>query len=253
MGPSRDNDRKDDTMKKIAALLLTLVLLLTVCACGSGETNTTPGGQEQEEQPAVAYEVTDSRARTWTSGTGTTWVQTIVEITNTGTSNLYLSSGSYDLEDAGGNLVASQTLVSAHPEVLAPGEKGYMYEETTLDEPVEGELTVLPRESVEEAKVDLIRFPVTEAKLTEGSYGGFKMTGRVENTGEEEEGMVFVTAFLYDAEGVFLGELFTILMEDLAPGDKIGFEMSSYSLPDDVTLESVADFTVYAYPTQYQF
>lgn len=258
-------------MKKPIALMLVVMLVITLCACGSGQTqsedNTTEisssdvsdeiltenSSPEQSSESSVSYEITDSRARTWTNRIGSVWVQTIIEIKNTGTTNLYLSSGSYDLEDASGKLVASQKMVSAYPNVLAPGEKGYMYEETTLNEAVDGELTVLPHEDVEEATVDLIRFPVTDVEISNDTYGSVKMLGRIENTSDEEESMIYIVAFLYDANGSCIGQMFTILLEDLAAGDKIGFEMSGFSLPDDITTETIADFVIYAYPMQYQF
>lgn len=113
-------------MKKTIALMLVVMLVITICACGSGQTQSednTPeisssdvsdeiltenSSPEQSSESSVSYEITGSRARTWTKRIGSVWVQTIIEIKNTGTTNLYLSSGSYDLEDASGKLVASQ-------------------------------------------------------------------------------------------------------------------------------------------------
>lgn len=208
---------------------------------------------ETKEESEARYEITDTTTKTWVNSIGTTWTQTIVEITNTGSSNLYLSSGSYDLEDAEGNLITNRTMVSTYPNVLAPGEKGYMYEETVLDDPVDGELIALPRVNVKKAKVDLIRFPVTDVEISDGKYGDLKMIGRVENTSEENESMVYVVAFLYDSKGSCIGQMFTILMDDLKADDKIGFKMSGMSLPDDVTSDSVADYVVFSYPIQFQF
>ncbi len=80
------------------------------------------------------------------------WLQTIVEINNNGTVPLYLNTSSYDLEDAEGNLVAAQSLVSCYPEVIDPGEKGYMYEDTTLDGGTGGQsYTVIPHLEVSTA------------------------------------------------------------------------------------------------------
>ncbi len=252
-------------MRRIIALIMSLTLMVSLCACDSSRIHSddtatrAPHSDSFEETPtessvpSASYAITDCRAKTWTSIIGSVRVQTIVEITNTGTTNLYLSSGSYDLEDTLGNLVACETWVSVYPDVLAPGEKGYMYDETSLDEAVDGGLVVLPRVDVARATIDLIRFPVTDVKTSTDTYGGIKMLGRVENTSREIQTDVYIVAFLYDADGSCIGKLSTLILEDLNPGDKIGFEMSGRSLPDDVTVESVADFVVYAYPTQYQF
>ena len=157
-------------MKKLFVLILSAIMLLSLCACGSkspapetkAETAPVPIVQETaapteaapetapETEPVMeaGYEITDTKVTTWTDSIGSAWIQTIVEITNTGSKNLYLSSGAYDLEDENGGLIASKTMVSEYPNVLAPGEKGYLYEETLLDQPAEGTLKVLPRGSM---------------------------------------------------------------------------------------------------------
>lgn len=257
--------------RKFILLALMLVLSLLVAACGSGGNNENSGDSQnasqneggesnensenqEEESSGPAYETSYSAAKVWTNNIGTTWVQTIVEITNTGDTNLYLSSGAYDLEDSEGSLVAAQTMVSAFPDVIAPGEKGYLYDETTLDDyEGDGNLTVLPRPDVEEATVDLIRYTVSDISVSDGSYGGIDVIGRVENVTEETDNMVYVVAFFYDAESNPIGSAFTIITEDLAPGDKIGFEMSSFSMPSDITTDMIAETVVYAYPSQMQF
>ena len=87
------------------------------------------------------------------SSIGTTWVQVIVEIENTGEAPIYLSSGSYDLKDASGSIIASKSYVSEYPRVVSIGEKAYLYDETTLDLPVTGTLTVVPRINEKKATI----------------------------------------------------------------------------------------------------
>lgn len=260
--------------KKILSILTAVVLLAAMAACSGGgsesrsskESQSSSSQQPQssdssksQEAPTeskdAAYEITYQNSRTYTNSIGTTWVQTIVEITNTGDSNLYLSSGAYDLEDTAGSLVASKKMVSEYPSVLAPGEKGYMYDETILDDYTgDGNLTVLPRPDVEKAKVELIRYNVSDVSVSDDTYGGLKVMGRIENqTSETEDSMIYIVAFFYDEADVPIGSAFTILTEDLAAGDKIGFELNGLSLPDDVTSDAVAKTVVYAYPMQMQF
>ena len=255
-------------MKKMLAGILAAAMAFSLAACGNDsnssettavnettvQTETTAAPTETTEAaPETAYEVTDTRVVSWTDSIGSVWVQAIVEITNTGSTNLFLSSGSFDLEDADGNLVDSCSMASTYPNVIAPGEKGYMYEETILDNPVDGELTVIPRLDIEEATVDLIRYDVTDAKLSEGKYGDLRILGRVQNNTEEAGKMTYVVAILYDADGVCIGQMFTILTDDLAAGEQRGFEMSAMSLPDSVTVDAVANIVYYAYPMQMQF
>lgn len=248
--------------KKMCLLLLSLSMPFSMAACGSSSSETESVVSEEitstaqdagQKSEGEAWEITYSNARSYTDGIGTTWVQVIVEIENTGTSDLYLSSGSYDLEDGSGNLIKSSTMVSTFPDVISPGEKAYMYEETTLDNAVEGSLVVLPRLSVEKATVENIRFTVTDVEISTDQYGQLKAMGRVENTSGEESSMTYIVVILKDSGGTPIGQMFTILTDTLAAGDKIGFETTEMALPDDVTAEQVASFEVYAYPMQMQF
>lgn len=258
-------------MKKLLPLLLSLALMVSLVACnGSPSADptaapskapdmpdpTTENTQEPtpEHKKEEAYEITYSNARAYQNSIGTTYAQVIVEIENTGSADLYLSSGSYDLEDADGNLIASSSMVSTYPEVISPGEKAYMYEENMLDGEVDGELTVLPRPDVEKAKVENIRYQVTDVEITENTYGGLKAKGRVENTSDQDEdGMIYVVLILKNADNAPIGELFTIITDDLMAGDKMGFEASSLMLPNDVTADQVAGYDAFAYPMQIQF
>lgn len=257
--------------KKLLAIMLAVVMLLTLAACGDSgseepskpstpsepDTSTqTPEPEpspEPEQKKEDAYEITYTNVKTYTNSIGTAYAQVIVEIENTGTTDLYMSSGSYDIEDADGNLVASSSLVSTYPDVISPGEKAYMYEENMLDEAIDGELTVLARPDAEKSKVEKIRYSVSDVAISTDKYGDVKAIGRVENTSEEDGSMVYIVFILKDSSGNPIGQIFTILMEDLAAGDKIGFEASAMSLPDDVTEESIASYDVFAYPMQMQF
>lgn len=272
---------KKTILKKTLALCIAALLCVSVTACDEATTNIEPSSStgetssdnastpaedeseapessedessEEESKPAEAHEITYNKVATWTDSIGSVWEQTIIEITNTGSENLYLSAGAYDLEDESGALVASSTMASCFPDVIAPGEKGYMYEVTTLDEAPEGELVAIPRESVKKASVDLIRYETTDVKISETDFGDIKILGRVENTSEESSSMVYIAVVLYDADGNPVAVEFTILSEELAPGDKIGFEFQSFSLPNSVTADTIADYAIYAYPMQMQF
>lgn len=184
---------------------------------------------------------------------GSVWVQTAVPVENTGSVNLYLGSGTMDLEDADGHLVESLSLVSVFPQVLKPGETAWYFEESTLDEMPSSELNVVPHVDVKEATVDCIRYETSDVTISDEDFGGIKVTGRVENTTDEDGSMVEVVAFLYDENGDFIGNIYTYLDGDLAAGDKIGFSASSFADVADLTAADVADYKIYAYPTQFQF
>jgi hypothetical protein len=138
--------------------------------------------------------------------------------------------------------------------VINPGEKAYYYEETTLDISEAIDVTILPRAAVRIARVDCIRYPITDIALSEGSFGsGIKVMGRIENNTETDESMVYIAVVIFDSNDVPIGVISTIMSEYLDAGAKIGFETSSFSLPDDVTVDSVARYEAYGYPLQMQF
>lgn len=254
-------------MKKIVILLILCALLLSGCSSTGGEGPTQsqgalPGESEtsnqtepsEESTEEVAYEITYSSAITYKNSIGTVWVQSIFVVENTGTVPLYMSSGAYDLEDADGNLIASRTMVSVYPSVIAPGEKAYYYEETTLDDLTDPiELDILPRPTADKAKVDMVRNTLTDIEITADEYSGVSVKGRVENNTAETQSMTYIAIILFDSGDIPIGMVTTILMEDLAPGDKFGFETSGFSLPDTVTVDAVARHEAYAYPMQMQF
>lgn len=225
-------------------------------------TNTETPDADSEEDPAVeepadvsepAYEVGYSNVEVWTDSIDTTWAQTVVAIQNTGDTNLYLNSSAYDLEAEDGTLVAAQSYVSCFPDVLAPGETGYMYEETTIDNySGDGALTVIPHLDVENSSVEPVRYEVTDLTVSDDEYLGVSVMGRVANTTDTDGEMVYVTVVLLDANGDPLGLMFTII-DSLAAGDQQGFEATAMSMPDSVNADAVASTEVYAYPYQPNF
>ncbi len=254
-------------MKRTCCIAV-LLLLFALTSCKSTKVeNTTPTASgsptpastpAQTETPApnnkASYEITYSSATTTVNSIGTVWLQTIVEINNNGTVPLYLNTSSYDLEDAEGNLVAAQSLVSCYPEVIDPGEKGYMYEDTTLDGGTGGQsYTVIPHLEVSTAVVERIRLGVSDFTLSADEYSGLKFLGRVENTTDTAQSYVYVVAFLYDAQNKLIGIMYNVLTDEIAPGEKKGCEINSFGLPDNITVESVDHYDIVAYPSQIQF
>lgn len=264
-------------MKRLLAMLLVAALALSACSSSPSSSETSsenasdtsqsssaadetsedePSAEEssKDEASAEAYEVTYSHATSYKDSIGTVWMQAIVEIENTGSSDLFLSTGNMDIEDANGKLITSRTMVSCYPNVISPGEKGYYYESTTLNDLDEAiDLVVIPRPDIKAAKVDKITLNISEDELANKTYGGLSLKGRIENPTSEEQKLVYIAAVLFDAQDVPIGLMFTIITDPIKAGDKIGFEMSSSALPSDVTLDRVARYEIFAYPTQFQF
>lgn len=198
------------------------------------------------------YEVGQGQVRVWQSSIGTTWISVAVPVKNTGTENLFLSSGSFDVEDASGSLVKTLSMVSVYPQVLLPGETAYYYEETTMEETVSGDgLTAVPHLDIKKAKVECVRYETSEVAVKDTDYFGVKVVGRVENTSDQAESNIYIVVNLFDADGKMLAQQLEIINNEVQPGEKIGFETSN--LGYSFTASEVANYEIFAFPYQYQF
>ena len=247
--------------KKIICTLLAAVLSLSLLSgCDLDTVSDTIGDAAGKAAGETSENKQNSKEPVYEVGEGTVsfrkdmvsqWVSVAVPIKNTGAVNLYLSSCSIDLEDEDGKLVDTLELVSAYPEVLQPNETAYYYEETIYEGEETKGIKAIPHVKVEKAKVDCIRYELSEIQVKDTDYLGVKITGRVKNVTEEEGTMVYIVANLFDKDGAMIGQAFTILSDGLAAGDKVGFEIST--LTSDLKAKDIASYEIYAFPSQYQF
>lgn len=247
-GPASGQERMGRVLL-IAVLAMGAIVIATLAALlltGRGGNGRADAGSNEP------YAITYQQTGTWTDSAGSLWAQTVVEITNTGAEELYLGPGAYDLLDSAGGLVASQNLVSCFPDIIRPGEKGYMYEETTLDGFAGGELTVVPQVNVRPSQKPCVRYDVTDVSVLDDQLGGVKVMGRVENKTGETGAVPYVAAVFYGPGGAPIGLAFTILTESFGAGEQRSFELLGFSLPPDVTADSISGTAVYAYPLQMQ-
>lgn len=181
--------------------------------------------------------------------------QSIVEVENTGSSNLYLDSSSYELTAEDGTIIhtTSGTFMPC-PQVIEPGEKGYYYEEEFMDDqtPTEG-ITITPHINASTAKVENVRLEVSNTEIYDKDMGSIDVHGKVKNTTGAEQSDIYVAAVLFNAKNEPIGQLWTILSNTLQPDEEIGFELEPSSLPEDITTADIANYKVFAYTNQYQY
>ena len=202
--------------------------------------------------PVMAYEIVDNDNWIITNSIGTKYMMGAVTVKNTGTTNLFLSSATFDIEDASGSLVDTSRYISAYPQVIAPGETAVYFNEMSFAKGTSnGESKIVPTVQAEESKVDLVRCPVTDVKFTDSHFGGVEVVGRVENTTAEEQNLLNVAVVLYDKDGNVLSVLNTYA-STVAPGAKIGFSASSI-YQRNLKASDIASYEAYAYPTQFNF
>lgn len=255
---------------KIFTALLLSAAVLTACAgedvpasekVNADDTQTSQETQETEEavetDPAdeelVEYAISHNSLKIWENSIGTIWYQGIVEIENTGNTDLFLSSGKFDIENADGTLFASKDYISVYPQIIKPGEKAYYYDNSTLENAdPSAEYKIVPKIEAKKSTTDQIYLASSEFRIEDTEYLGMKAIGRIENTTEEEQSLPKVVVVCYGSDGKPIEIMFTY-GDTIAVGEKTGIEASPWTSPPDITAEDVADFAVYVYPDQYQW
>lgn len=213
---------------------------------------------ETKESGSMSYEVTDTSFHYYQNSIGTYEYYGIVEITNTGTCDIYLKDCTFDLEDNDGHLLQSDDMmVSSCPDVIKPGEKGYFYNNlgaTTIDESVsfDNGIKLVPNFKLEEARGDFVLYDVSDTEMREDDYGKVKVTGRVTNNTDEDDSMCYVEFIFRDANGKALFIFGTNVM-GLDAGTTKSFDASALFSDDSISMEDIASYDVVAAKMYYQF
>lgn len=208
-----------------------------------------------EQSSEASYETTYEGIHFYTTSYGDIYTQAIVEVENTGNSDLYLDFSSYDLVDEKGTIIHSTSgSFMGYPRVISPGEKGYYCESNYMDQgtPTEG-ITIKPRLSIKNATIKKMNLEVSNTEIYNKEYGGIDLHGQVTNTTDTAQENVNVVAILFDADGVPFGHMITYISNTIQPGESAGFEIEPYALPEDITAASIADYKVFAFAEQFQY
>lgn len=176
----------------------------------------------------------------------------IVEVDNTGSSNIYLTGTAFDIEDANGSLVQSDNMISCCPDVIKPGEKGYLYNQfgSSLDGVTEIDgLQLVPQYVVKTTSTTPDEYEVTDVSIKEDTFG-VKTVGRVTNNTDNDNSIMYVQVLYYDSDGNLLGISGTNVT-DLIAGRTVSFEISGIGMSSDITVDRIANYKVIAQETFY--
>lgn len=172
-----------------------------------------------------------------------------VEITNTGKSSIYAKDMSFMIQDEDGNRVMIDDAISVFPAIIAPGEKGYIFnrfgtELTGVYDP-DMELYLVPSYSVEEADAAPHEFPVDNVKISEGDLGQ-KMTAQVTNDTQDEVKSMYVVGVCYNADGHCVG-ISGSFVENVEPHVSVNVSFDPMTMVRPWRNEQIVDYMIYAY------
>lgn len=259
-------------MKRSILILLACVLAL-LCACTAKPEPTEPQGSSsaapsepssepvpsteesssapsKTEPPTASFKVTDQRLNVYRNRAEEFWGQVIAVVQNTGDAPIYLQDSTFHITDAEGKSLASDTTVSAYPQIVAPGETGYYYAETYLEtESAEG-LTLEFTPQVSVSAQQAVTYTVENPDLQDSRYGGMELRVTLSNSAAQDTRHYCVAVLLFDAEGKLLGQFYDVPSVKVPAGGSAVLELSSYMLPDTVTKAEIADYRILAYELQ---
>ena len=259
-------------MKRSILILLACVLAL-LCACAAKPEPTEPQGSSsaapsepssepvpsteesssapsKTEPPTASFKVTDQRLNVYRNRAEEFWGQVISAVQNTGDAPVYLQDSTFHITDAEGKSLASDTTVSAYPQVVAPGETGYYYAETYLETESAEELMLEFTPQVSVSAQQAVAYTVENPDLQDSRYGGMELRVTLSNSTAQDTRHYCVAVLLFDAEGKLLGQFYDVPSVKVPAGGSAVLELSSYMLPDTVTKAEIADYRILAYELQ---
>lgn len=225
---------------------------------GSSETTATTADANNETTADIEYEISDTNFEYYTNSIGVIEYYGYVEITNTGSCDIYMKDCVFDLEDNNGHLLQSDSFISHCPEVISPGEKGYFFNgigSSSLDESIslDNGVNLVPQISLKKASGKPHSYPVSDVDFRAGDYGDVKVTGRVENDTDEAKSYLSVYTIFRDGNGKVIAIDTTTVMSEVGPGNKGSFDSSTMFGNENLKLENIKDVEVICEDDNYQF
>lgn len=201
----------------------------------------------------IKYEITYKNVKKWIDSIGITWIQVITEITNTGKSPIYLSSGSYEIEDTSGSIIQVENYISIKPTIIQENEKAYFYDETIMDMPTSDIGNFIPHFTAKKATSIPPKINITDINIVESTLG-IKALGRIKNLSDSDiTTFIYIAIVLFDENNKPIGVLSDSLSDDLLIDSTLAFEATNLYLDNIVTKESIFSYKAYAYPLTIQF
>ena len=178
----------------------------------------------------------------------------IVEIKNTGTTNLYLDESTFYFCDQEEVILKEDNYVKAYPQIISPGNSGYYYADTTLEnvEDVENfwlmwDLNIYTNRSA------IAYLETYDAKFTEESFSGVEASVKVKNPTDQEIKPTVVVVLLDKDHNPL--DVMTKTYETIPANSTKRIELSNWYQPEGIVMEDVVYYKAFSYiaDDQYNF
>ena len=170
----------------------------------------------------------------------------LVEVKNVGSKNIYIKDAQFDIEDADGHLIQTDTMISDCPDVILPGECGYLYNSfgSSMESVTDPDSVRLsPHYTVKTTDKTPHVFPVSDTSVKDDMFGK-TVVGRLTNDTDEEVSYIYVNVLYYNSAGECVGVGGTSVTS-VAAGDTKSFEISGIGAPNGYG-DDLADYKVIA-------
>lgn len=200
------------------------------------------------------YEVAYSKTWSAVNSLGQTVAYSIFEIENKTDYSIYLGGAAVDYEDSTGHFVGKDSMPHTEPNIVAPGEKGYVYSQETLEgDAPNGELHGVMKISPKKARVENLCYDIEDLSFTKNEkWDSYKFLGRIVNNTGDDRKWAIISAVMFDADGRPITVHITNVFEEIKDGESCTFELSG-SVPRGYKLSDIASYKLYAYPEQFQW
>ena len=246
-------------MRFFKGLLLTTVLILTTGSLAfaadadgtsaeeltDAESVVAEEAAEEQEQPL--FEQADVNCMVYGEGAERKY-EMIVELVNISDVPIRLIPRTFDLEDADGHLLQSDDNLIATPEVLLPGEHGYISNLygtlIDIDTPTD-QIVFVPSYTVREVEDTPHDYPLSDVTFRTDAEG-YTMAGRMQNDTENASIDVEASIVYLDADGKCMGIIEKPIL-DVGSGETRSFEISAadYNIQKTFDADAIGSYTIY--------
>lgn len=176
----------------------------------------------------------------------------IVEIKNTGTTDLYLDESTFYFCDEEEVILKEDKYVKAYPKIVAPGDSGYYYADTILENVDDVESFYLMWDlNIYTNRTAIAYLETYDAELTEEYFGGVEASVKVKNPIDQEINPTVVVVLLDKDHNPL--DVMTKSYETIPANSTKRIEISNWYQPKNIALDDVVYYKAFSYVADDQY